>query len=340
MIKIDLEAHFSTKEYTSYLGSRKEPPRDENLGTYIRHWLSPDLWAPRSFAFQDKLLDLGSKRIADMDAAGVDIQVLSLVIPGCEQFEPADGTAMAKKVNDELAKVIKKYPKRFVGFAALAPQDPKGAADELERAVKGLGFKGALVNSNARGEYLDNKKFWGIFEKAESLEAPIYFHPSIPSPSILKPYAEYGMALSGPPLGFGAEAILTAMRLIHSGVFDKYPGLKIILGHLGEGLPFWLDRIDFFWLKPWSEKQNRPPIAKRPSDYVKNNFVITTSGMVFAPAFIAAYLALGADRITFGADYPFEDSQEAAKGVEAMPICDADKEKIFHLNAERLFKLK
>ena len=130
------------------------------------------------------------------------------------------------------------------------------------------------------------------------------------------------------------------MRLIHSGVFDKYPGLKIILGHLGEGLPFWLERIDFFWLRPWAEAENRPRIARKPSDYVKSNFMVTTSGMFFAPALIASYLALGADRILFASDHPFEDNQQAVKAVEAMPINDTDKEKIFHLNAESLLKLK
>ena len=340
MKKIDLEAHFSTEEYTQYLQTRKEPPRIQPYGEAMRQWLSPDSAVPRSVAFENKLVDLGSGRIAAMDAAGIDIQVLSLVLPGCEQFEAAEGTAVARKVNDELYEVIKKYPDRFAGLAALAPQDPEGATAELERAVKELGFKGANINSNARGEYLDNKKYWAIFEKAESLGVPLYFHPTIPSPAIIKPYVEYGMALCGPPMGFGVEAALHAMRLIHSGLFDKYPGLTIILGHLGEGLPFWLDRIDFFWLKPWSEAENRSRIAKKPSDYVKTNFMVTTSGMNFVPSLIATYLALGADRIIFAADYPFEDSRETVQAVEAMPICDADKEKIFHLNAESLFGLK
>ncbi len=338
---IDLEAHFSTDSYTQYLSSRKEPPKEEIIGGTVRVWQSSDLWSPRSMIFDQKLKDFEKERLAAMDAAGVDIQVLSLVLPGCEQFEASEGTAVAKKTNDELAEVIRSHPDRFIGLASLAPQDPERASQELERAIKELGFKGANINSNVGGEYLDNSKFWCLFEKAEQLDVPIYIHPTVPSSSILKPYTKYGMALAGPPLGFGAETILHAMRLIYSGVFDIYPRLKIILGHLGEGLPFWLDRIDFFWLKPWTVgDQTRPHIKMKPSEYIKSNFILTTSGMSFLPALMATYLALGAEMITFGADYPFENSKQSAEAVKTMPICDKDKEKILRLNAERLFKLR
>jgi len=275
-----------------------------------------------------------------MDAVGISIQVLSLSPPSCEQFDAPEGTALARKINDYLSKAISKYPDRFIGLAVLAPQDPPRAADELERAVTELGFKGANINSHIRDEYLDDRKYWCILEKAESLDVPIYIHPNIPSPSMLKPYAEYGMALAGPPLGFGAEVALHVMRLIYSGVFDRYPGLKIILGHLGEALPFWLERIDYFWSKPRYDDKFRPQNTRKPSDYIKDNFIMTTSGMNFMPAFMATYLALGADRIAFAADYPYENCELAVKSIEAIPVCDTDKEKIFHLNAERLFKLK
>ena len=336
---IDLEAHFYTKEYIRYLRTRRDAPREEVREKNIRLWMGPNVWAPRSFALEDKLLDLGNGRVEAMDTAGIDMQVLSLANPGCEQFEPSEGTVLAKQTNDELSKAIKEYPDRFIGLAALATQDPIGAANELERAVEELGFKGAKINSHARGEYLDNEKYWAIFEKAETLDVPIYLHPAIPSPSILKPYADYGFPLAGPPFGFGADTALHAMRLIYSGVFDKYPRLKIMLGHLGEGLPYWLYRIDFYWLKPWVDVDLKPKTSKKPSDYIKTNFIMTTSGMHYFPAFICAYLALGADRIAFGADYPFEDSKETVKSMETIPICDTDREKFFHLNAESLLKL-
>ncbi len=336
---IDMEAHFYTKDYVQYLRARKEPPREEVLEKSIRSWLVPGIYAPRSFINEEKLLDLGQKRIQEMDVAGVDMQVLSLSVPGCEQFEPADGNALAKQTNDELAEAVIKYPDRYIGLAALATQDPKGAADELERAVKKLGLKGAKINSHARGEYLDNRKYWSIFEAAESLDVPVYLHPTIPSPLILSAYADYGFPLAGPPCGFGADTSLHAMRLIYSGLFDQFPRLKIILGHLGEGLPFWLYRIDFYWLKPWVDVGITPKITHKPGYYIKNNFMFDTSGMHFMPAFMCAYLALGADMIAFGADYPFEDSLESVKAMESIPVCEDDKEKFFHLNAEKLFKL-
>ncbi len=336
---IDLEAHFYTEDYIKYLRSRKEMPKEELREKDIRLLMAPGVWAPRSIKLEEKLLDMGERRIEEMDEAGVDFQVLSLCIPGCEQFEPSEGEAMARQTNDELSEIIKRYPDRYVGLAALAPQDPESAALELERAVKELGMKGAKLNSHVRGEYLDDEKFWPIFETAESLDVPIYLHPTWPSPSMLKPYAKYGFPLAGPPLGFGAETSLHAVRLIYSGLFDKYPGLKIVLGHLGEGLPFWLYRIDFYWLKPWVAGELRPKIQHKPSYYINNNFLFTSSGMHFLPAFVCAYMALGADMIAFGADHPFETSKESLESLGTLPICEADREKFFHVNAEKLLKI-
>jgi 5-carboxyvanillate decarboxylase len=336
---IDLEAHFYTKAYIDYLRSRKEPPREEVLEKNIRLWMAANVYAPRSFHLEDKLLDLGPKRLAEMDEAGVDIQVLSLTVPGCEQFDASDGAAMARETNDELALVIRKHPDRYVGLAALAPQDPVGAANELERAVKDLGMKGAKLNSHVRGEYLDDKKYWPLFEMAERLDVPIYLHPTIPSPSILKGYADYGFPLAGPPFGFGADTSLHAMRLIYSGLFDRFPGLKIVLGHMGEGLPFWLYRIDFYWLKPWIDPLIKPKITQKPSYYINRNFLFTSSGMHFLPAFICAYMGLGGDMLAFGADHPFETSKESLESLGKLPICDADAEKFFHGNAEKLLKI-
>jgi 2,3-dihydroxybenzoate decarboxylase len=246
---------------------------------------------------------------------------------------------MARQTNDELAGVIKKYPDRYVGLASLAPQNPGEAAKELERSVRKLQLKGAKLNSHVRGEYLDDQKFWVLFEAAESLDVPLYLHPALPSPSILKPYADYGFPLAGPPFGFGAEAALHSMRLIYSGLFDKFPRLKIVLGHLGEGLPFWLYRIDFYWLKPWVDPELAPKILRKPSDYVKDNFLLTSSGMHYLPAFICAYMALGGDRIAFAADHPFESSKESLDALGTLPICDTDLEKFYHGNAEKLLKI-
>jgi 5-carboxyvanillate decarboxylase len=300
-------------------------------------WYSPEIWMPHGKINEGKLLDLGDLRIKDMDEAGLDVQVLSLSAPGCEQFEPREGTALARETNNELSLALKKYPQRFIGLAALAPQDPGESAKELERSVKELGMKGAKINSNIRGEYLDDQKYWPIFEKAEQLRVPIYLHPTIPSPAMLQPYSRYGVALAGPTLGFGAETALHVMRLIFSGVFDKYPGLKIILGHLGEGLPFWMHRIDYAWLQPWMNNL-RPNIARKPSEYLKTNFMVTTSGMTSFPAFLCTLMTLGADNIAFATDYPYDSTKESVELIKSLQIADSDKEKVFNINAFRIFK--
>ena len=315
---IDLEAHFSIQEYNEFLSNKKQ--------------LIPGPRGPSRI--NDSLLDLGEERLKTMDTAGIDMQVLSQGV-GVQILEPSEGTAWSRRVNDELSDVVGKYPDRFIGLASVAPQSPDEAAGELERAVTELGLKGLCLLSHARDEYLDDKKYWVIFEMAEKLDVPIYLHPAIPSKAILKPYADY--QLSGPALGFAADLALHSMRLIHSGLFDKYPRLKIILGHMGEGLPYWLPRLDFFWTEPHiTENQT---IAKKPSEYIKSNFFITTSGLFFQPALICAYLALGADKIMFAIDYPHEDTDKALQFMNEAPINDSDKVKIYHTNAESLFKL-
>ncbi len=339
MRKIDTEAHFYTREYQDYLFSRKQPPREELYKGYVRLWYEPNIWEPHGLEIEDKLLDIGRGRLKNMDEAGIDMQVLSLSTPGCEQFDPAKGMALSRKTNEELSKAIDKYPDRFIGLAALAPQSPEEAARELERAVKELGLRGAKINSHIRGRYLDNKKYWPVFEAAESLDVPVFLHPNTPGPSHIKSYEDYGFALAGPPWGFGAEASLHAMRLIYSGVFDEYPRLKIVLGHLGEGLVFWLNRIDFSFKRPWMEEEIRPRIKRLPSEYVRDNFYVNTSGMPSLPAFLGVYLELGAEHMMFAADYPYENSREAAGFIDGIPISDSDKAKIQYSNAARLFKL-
>ena len=283
------------------------------------------------------------ERLKDMDEAGIDMQVLSFFFP---YREGLDATSMAKSANDRLAEVVEKYPKRFAAFAAIALQDPDAAANELERAVKQLGFKGALIPSHpGRGEYLDEQKYWAIFEMALKLDMPVYIHPGGPSPDTIKPYLAYPV-LSRAMWAFGAEAGLSAMRLICSGIFDKYPGLKIILGHMGEGIPYFLWRIDNRWLKEKGGEEGRyeaDPVAsklqKKPSQYFKDNFYVSTSGMFWHPVLQFVLSVLGADRVLFAADYPPESAMEAAQFIESAPISDSDKQKICHLNAEKLLRL-
>lgn len=348
MKKIAVEEHFHTEEYIDYLHTRKEFPKrdiiEENGKKIIRDW-----WSPTKYRLinpdqptKHMITDLGEVRLKVMDEAGIDMQVLSLSFPGVELFDASDGTAMAKVVNDRLSQAVKQYPDRFAGFAALAPQEPDAAADELERAVKKLGLKGAVINGNIRGEFLDDQKYWTIFERAEKLDVPIYIHPKMPPPDMLKPYLAYpGLATA--MAGFAAEASLHAMRLMCSGVFDNYPGLKIILGHLGEAIPFWLWRIDSRYQE---EKESDPASAeiyknlqKNPSQYFKENFYVTTSGMFWQPVVQFVSSVLGSDRILFAVDYPYESSGEAVQFIESLQMDDGDKERICHLNAEKLLRL-
>jgi len=344
MKRIAIEEHFYTQEYLTYLRSSKDYPRLEMVKGRQNHqmeWLrvAPGLSLPSPPNFQNGLLEVGEGRIKMMDKVGIDIQVLSLSFPGVEALDPSDATSMSERVNDALFSIIEKYPKRFAGFAAIAPQDPGAAARELERTVKKLGFKGAMINSHVRGEYLDDPKFGVILKKAEELSVPLYIHPRQPSPDMIPPFLTYP-ELATPAWGFAAEAGLHAMRLICSGVFDRYPGLKIILGHLGEALPWWLWRLDSRWVVIGREESSSAPLAKKkPSQYIQENFYVTTSGMFWHPALQCCYSALGADRILFAVDHPYESNEDAVHFLDTASICDPDKEKIYHLNAEMLLGL-
>ena len=313
---IAIEEHFSTQESRAYF----KPPVDDTARADNKKNSHPIII--------DDLSEI-EMRLADMDKAGIDMQVLSLG-PGIEQYDASLGASIARSTNDKLAEVISKYPKRFAGFASIAPQDPKGAAKELERAVKKLNLKGVMIKSNIQGEYLDNKKYWIIFKTATQLGVPVYIHPKEPSPGMIKPYMDYP-ELAGAMWGFGAEAGLHAMRLICSGVFDKYPGLKIILGHLGEAIPFWLWRID--------ARSVNNKYRKKPSQYFKDHFYVTTSGMSWQPALQLVKTALSADKVLFATDYPAESAEYAVQVMNSVPFSNADKAKIYYQNAEKLLNL-
>ena len=333
--RIDLEAHFVTAGHVRAMEENPGYPRyvvDERTRAR-RLYYAEEVGEPLGDALLNRLLDVGEQRLEEMDAAGIDIQVLSLTSPGVEQFEPATGVALASRINDELAEIIEQYPDRFMGFAALAPKAPEAAAAELERAVKCLGFKGWKTHSNYGDSYLDDEKYWPILEKAAELDVPIYLHPTVPAmPALWK----YGFALAGAPFGFGVETSVCMMRLVYSGVFDRYPGLKVILGHLGEGLPFLMQRIDFAYVRPWFDPDARPRLKKRPSDYLRENMLVTTSGNYLPAAFQCTHEALGVDRILLGTDYPYESPQECVQFLDALPLREEDRAKVYGVNAARL----
>jgi 5-carboxyvanillate decarboxylase len=283
----------------------------------------------------DRLLDMGENRIHDMDVTGIDVQLLLLTAPGVQVFNAGEAKSLAASSNDQLAEAIRKYPKRFAGLAAIAPQNPAAAAKELERGMKKLGLKGAVINSHTKGQYLDNPRYWEIFEAAEALNAPIYIHPQTPSPDMVQPFVKRGLDTA--IMGFGVEVALHTLALIVSAVFDRFPGLKIVIGHGGEGLPYWLYRIDYM------QENNRqafmPKLKMQPSDYMRRNIYITTSGMPWAPAITMAQSVLGMDRVLYAMDYPYQYRVEEVTMTDNFPISAADKKRLFQKNAEKVFSL-
>jgi 5-carboxyvanillate decarboxylase len=282
-----------------------------------------------------RLLDWDRERIPIMDESGVDVHVLSLTSPGVQTFSADFATNLATLANDRLAEAIRKHPMRFAGLASFAPQDPKRAAKEIERAINKLRLNGIIVNSHTNGEYLDNRKFWPVFEAANATNAAIYIHPrNMPDPCSFMVHAD--VDLSGALWGFQMETGLHAMRLIVSGVFDQFPNLKIVLGHMGEALPYWLYRIDYMY-RAYTRGQSK--LKKMPSQYVKDNFLITTSGMNTHPVLKYCNEVLGPDNIMFAIDYPYQESAEAANFMNSAPLPAAHCEKIAHGNAERVFHI-
>lgn len=325
MKKIILEEHFSTPEeqqrYTFDTGRYSA-----GLAEYIK---------TRLVDIETRLSDMDQLRLSDMDQHGIDIQVLSLSSPGVQtETDSARAVKRAKQANDALADAIRRHPTRLAGFAALPLQDPVQAAIELERAVVQLGLKGALINGHTNGEYLDERKFWVVFERAEALGVPIYLHPGDSPQDQMKIYKGHPEML-GASWNWGVETATHAVRLIFSGVFDAFPSVTLILGHLGEMLPYALWRLDFAGEYPARSKGLR----KKPSQYVKEHMMVTTSGHFSPVSLHCAIQALGADRILFSVDYPYASTKDGVQFIETVSISAEDREKICYRNAEKLLKL-
>ena len=304
-----------------------------------RGFLPEHLWDE----LQSRLLDLHEKRIAHMDKYGVEMMILSLNAPAIQAIlDPKKADETARKANDFLAEQVRKRPDRFQALAALPMQDPDLAIRELQRCVKELGFKGALVNGYSQAGdvenafYYDMKQYWPFWEAVETLDVPFYLHPRIAIPSQQKIYAGHSWML-GPAWGFGQETAVHALRLMASGLFDKHPGLKIILGHMGEGLPFSMYRIDH--CNSWARTKHDYPAEKPIVDYFNANFWITTSGNFRTQTLIDAMLEIGSDRIMFSTDWPFESVEAAAVWFDSASISENDRAKIGRTNALKLFKL-
>lgn len=320
MRKIAIEEHFMTQTFQDY--TQKQAAR---AGTPLPG-LPPHILT--------QVLDLGENRLRGLDEAGIDMQVLSLNTPSLERIPATDAIPLARDINDELAAAVRRYPTRLAGFAALPTLDPQAAAAELERAVTQSGMKGAMLHGQPEGGFLDDRHYWDIFASAEALDVPLYLHPAAPAPGTLNIY-EGSPELIGPLWSFTVDSATQALRLIINGVFDRFPKLTIILGHLGETLPYLLGRLD----SRWQFFAGNHHAQEKPSHYIRNNFLVTTSGIFYDPALLCACSALGADRVLFAVDFPYEQNRVGAAFIESAPLSEEEKQKVAHLNAERWLHL-
>jgi 5-carboxyvanillate decarboxylase len=296
--------------------------------------------APRPRFIFERLQDLGAQRLADMDERGIDRQIIALTSPGTQILPRDEAVAMAVLANDQLGEACLAHPDRYTGMAACAPQDAAGAAKEIERAKSKYGFRAVIINSHTNGEYLDNPKFSPILEAAQALDLPIYIHPNTPPRNMIGPMLEAG--LDGAIFGFGVETGMHALRLITTGTLDRYPNLKIIIGHMGEALPFWLPRLDFMHQSGVRSARydNMKPLQKENvSRYLRENFYITNSGVAWEPAIKFTQSVIGKDRVLYAMDYPYQCPPEEVVALDGMAMSPEDKKLFFQTNAERVFKL-
>lgn len=285
------------------------------------------------------LTDLDQLRLEHMDACGIDRQVLALTSPGVQVMEKAEAVAFAREANDFLADAIRRHPTRFAGMLAVAPQDPAAAAAEIERGVTRLDIRAVVINSHTQGEYLSDPKFWDIFAAAEQHGVPIYLHPNSLPPGMFEYFHQCG--LDGAIYGFGIETGLHALRIITAGVFDRFPKLQMVIGHMGEALPYWAYRLDYMHQATVRSQryESVKPLKQLPSDYLRQNFHVTNSGVAWPQAIRFAQEFMGVDRVLYAMDYPYQHAVDEVIALDAMDMPAEDKKKFFQTNAETLFGL-
>jgi predicted TIM-barrel fold metal-dependent hydrolase len=327
---ITLEDHFSTEANTKSL-----PAPGSVAGPYERVAWAKERSRQLGHDINEALFDVGAGRIRAMDEAGIDVQVMSLTTPGCQGADPDAAVELARDTNNMLRDAIAKYPTRFAGLGALPTPLPAAAAEEFTRCIKTLGLKGALITGHTRGEFLDDKKYWPLFEIAQANEVPIYLHPGTPHSMAMQSYFKGYEDLARPAWGFAMDASTHFLRILFSGAFDNFPKLKIILGHLGEGLPFGLVRLNDHTL---NAARNRG-LKKEPISYFRENLVVTTSGNFCFSALRCTIDLLGIDNVMFSVDWPYESNQVATKFLKEAPLADEAKQKLAFKNAERILRL-
>ena len=330
---IAVEEHFATPQYLDEIAKLAVYPGEEPERDVMSVF-------PKNPHMRRRISDIGA-RLEEMDQSGTDLAVLSLNPPATQMYSDADlATSIARNMNDAVVEIIKAHPQRFWGVGSLAPQQPDKAAQEVKRVMGPLGLGGVMINCHTNGLYLDDPCFEPVLAALEEEGATLYLHPRVPSPQMVKPYLNYGML--GAVWGYQAEAGTSAMRLILSGALDRHPKLKIVLGHCGEALPFWMWRLDNIIQKTygWAGPQlGMVKLQMKPTEYLHRNFAITTSGMDDPDALTFCIGKFGAENILFAIDYPYEDSATATAFLRNAPLDDQQRALISHLNAERLFRV-
>jgi 5-carboxyvanillate decarboxylase len=334
--KIAVEEAFSLPEVAQQLQQTARGPGD-SLDLPLVRGIYDGAPGYSSMNFLEGLLDIEDRRLKEMDKYGVDMHLLSLTAPGVQMFDADTACELATLANDRLAQVIARHPTRFAGLATFAPQAPKRAAKEMERAMRTLKLNGFIVNSHTNNEYFDDPKYWPILEAAEALDGCIYIHPRAPSYGLKGPLSDYGM--DSAMWGYGVEVGTHAVRMMISGVFDRFPKLKICLGHMGEAVHFWIWRITF--MNSRAQRIGRSPKTQLTmAEYFQRNFVITTSGVEDPLALEYSVKKLGADNVMWAIDYPYQPTEPAVSFMDAAPLSDEDKAKVYHRNAERVFHIR
>jgi predicted TIM-barrel fold metal-dependent hydrolase len=324
---VALEEHFNIPEFVSRIPTRTITERGWPAGDRPVTALSPT-----------GLPELGPGRLAAMDAAGITVEVLSMSGPGADLLDGNDGISFARDANDRLARAVSEHPQRFAGFAHLPLRAPEAAADELERTVRELGFKGALLNGTTQNRFLDDRSFEPLLARAEALDVPLYLHPGIPPEAVRKAYYEglppaVQFLFGAPGWGWHADTAVHVLRLVLAGTFDRHRRLRVIIGHMGEMLPMMMARFDNVFHPEVTHLQ------RTVSQTILDHVVITTSGFFSTAPFVAALMTFGVDRILFSVDYPYARNDLGRAFLDRLPVPPDDLLKIAHRNADRVLKL-
>jgi 2,3-dihydroxybenzoate decarboxylase len=338
-LRIATEEAFATREQIDvYLRMVRDGTADKGMvSLWGFYGTSP---SERATQILDRLLDLGEQRIRHMNETGIDKAVLALTSPGAQPLlDVEEARGLARRANDYLAEQVAARPDRYIGMTTVAPQDPDWSAREIVRGAGELKFKGVQINSHTQGEYLDHPKFDPIFRALAETGHPLYIHPATPPDSMIGPMVEAG--LDGAIFGFGVETGLHLLRLIIAGIFDRYPDLQIMVGHMGEALPYWVYRLDYMHQASVRSKRypHMRPLRKTIYEYLRSNVLITTSGMAWAPAIRFAQQVVGEDRVMYAMDYPYQFVADEVRTHDLLDIPLATKRKLMQTNAERWFRL-